>query len=37
VEFKPGQRKDDLVADYRARFSRREGVLCENSGDHAAR
>jgi hypothetical protein len=27
VEFKPGQRKDDLVADYRARFTRREGVV----------
>ena len=27
VEFKSGQRKDDLVADYRARFTGREGVV----------
>jgi hypothetical protein len=27
VEFKPGQRKDDIVADYRARSTRREGVV----------
>ncbi|MBI4266315.1 MAG: hypothetical protein HY657_18225 [Acidobacteria bacterium] len=27
VEFKPGQRKDDIVADYRARFTTREGVV----------
>jgi hypothetical protein len=27
VEFKPGQRKDDIVATYRARFTRREGVV----------
>ena len=27
VEFKPGQRKDDIVADYRARSPRREGVV----------
>ncbi len=27
VEFKPGQRKDDIVADYRARFTSREGVV----------
>ena len=27
VEFKPGQRKDDIVAGYRARFTRREGVV----------
>jgi hypothetical protein len=27
VEFKPGQRKDDIVAGYRARFTRHEGVV----------
>jgi hypothetical protein len=27
VEFKPGERKDDIVARYRARFTRREGVV----------
>jgi hypothetical protein len=27
VEFKPGLRKDDIVADYRVRFTRREGVV----------
>jgi len=27
VAFEPGQRKDDIVADYRARFTRREGVV----------
>jgi hypothetical protein len=27
VEFKPGQRKDDIVADYRARCTSREGVV----------
>jgi len=27
VEFKPGQRKDDIVADYRARLTRRESVV----------
>jgi hypothetical protein len=27
VQFKPGQRKDDIVAEYRARFTHREGVV----------
>jgi hypothetical protein len=27
VEFKPGQRKDEIVADYRARSTRREGIV----------
>lgn len=27
VAFKPGERKDDIVATYRARFTRREGVV----------
>src|SRR5882762_3511066 len=27
VPFESGQRKDDIVADYRARFTRREGVV----------
>jgi hypothetical protein len=27
VSFEPGQRKDDIVADYRARFISREGVV----------
>jgi hypothetical protein len=27
VPFEPGQRKDDVVSDYRARFTRREGVV----------
>ena len=27
VEFKSGQRKDDIVADYRARSTHREGVV----------
>jgi hypothetical protein len=37
IPFAPGQRKDDVVAEYRARFARREGVVVIGVAQEKAR